>query len=582
MPTSRTFDVVDTPSGREILVKVTGPDVLRDPTLNKGTAFSQAEREALFVDGYFAPHVSTLEEQLARTLASYTELGSEGSKEAVALRRYQFLRALQDRNETLFYAFLARHTEEVMPIVYTPTVGEAIRAFSRIFRTPRGVTFSPVNIGRADVVLEHHPLSDVRMIVATDSSAILGIGDQGYGGIGICIGKLALYTVGGLAPYHALPVSLDVGTDRDTLRNDPLYLGLRAPRLRGEPYFALTDAFVAAVKARYPRAIVQWEDLSKDTAFDVLARYRKVIPSFNDDVQGTGAVTLAGLLSAAALRGRSIVDDVYVVHGAGAGGAGVAAAIVEGLVREGLTREAAHERVLVLDSKGLLTEERAPTLEDYKRPFAQKKARYAAWPCASDVPSLHETIVHAKVTVLIGLSGQPGAFDEAAIAAVGANTDRPVVFPLSNPTASCEALPEEVYRILGPRATVATGSPFGPVTLPSGEVRPVGQGNNAFIFPGLGLGATLVAAREITDAMVLTAAYALVAYTRERHGKDGRIFPPVRELRDVSLYVAARVAHEAITSGVAGAAGLPTDVGALEELARKTAYVPEYVPLRPA
>jgi malate dehydrogenase (oxaloacetate-decarboxylating) len=569
---SRTFDVRRSPDGtrREMVVFGDGLDVLRDPSVNKGTALTHEERQAFHVEGYFPAHVSTLAEQLDRTYASYNELGS-------SLARYQFLRALQDRNETLFYAFLGRHTEELLPIVYTPTVGDAIQAFSRIFRTPRGLTFSTANVARIDTILEHHPLEDVRMIVATDSSAILGIGDQGYGGIGICIGKLALYTVGGLAPYQALPASLDVGTDRKELRDEPLYLGLREPRLRGEAYFAMTDAFVAAVKKRFPRAIVQWEDLSKDTAFDVLERYRKVLPSFNDDVQGTGAVTLAGLLTAAKARKQSIADDVYVVHGAGAGGAGVASAIVEGLVREGLSREAAHRRVMVIDSKGLLTEER--TMEDYKRVFAQPKAFYAEWKIKGQIPSLHETIVNAKATVLVGLSGQRGAFDEAAVRAVGQNTDHPVVFPLSNPTVNCEALPEDVYAWLGSRALVATGSPFPPVTLPSGEVRPIGQGNNAFIFPGLGFGAGLVATREVTDSMVLAAAYALDEYTTKRHLASGRIYPPVSELRQVSLFVAARVAKAAIEAGVATREGLPTDLEGLEKLAAAEAYLPEYLPL---
>lgn len=576
--TSRTFDVRDTQDGREIVTSGDGTDLLRDPTLNKGTAFSLEERERFHLEGYFPPHVSSLEEQLSRTHASYIELALDATKEAAALHRYQFLRALQDRNETLFYAFLARYTEEVLPIVYTPTVGDAIKAFSRLFRTPRGVTFSAANIARADVILEHHPLTDVRMIVATDSSAILGIGDQGYGGIGICIGKLALYTVGGLAPYHALPASLDVGTDRAELRTDPLYLGLRESRLRGAPYFEMTDKFVAAVKKRFPRAIVQWEDLSKDTAFDVLVRYRKEIPSFNDDVQGTGAVTLAGLLTSAKSRGVSITDDTYVIHGAGAGGAGVAGAIVEGLVKEGLSREAAHRRVLVIDSKGLLTEER--TVEEYKKVFAQPKSLYAAWKTAEAIPTLHETIVNARATVLIGLSGQRGAFDEASIAAIGQHTPRPVVFPLSNPTVNCEALPEEIYRILGPRAVVATGSPFPPVTLPSGEVRPIGQGNNAFIFPGLGFGACLVEAKEITDAMVLAASYALVEYTALHHAGSGLVYPPVRELRDVSLFVAARVAKEALDSGVAGRSDLPHDLAHLSALAAASAYQPQYCPIR--
>ena len=567
---SSTFDVVETPAGRELRIAVTGLDVLRSPAINRGTAFTRAERELLDLDGLLPPHESTLDEQLGRMIAEYAEL-------TTPLAKNQFLRALQDRNETLFYALLSRHVEEMMPIVYTPTVGEAIQAYSRLFKTPRGLTFSPRNIARVDGILASHPREDVRMIVATDSSAILGIGDQGYGGIGIAIGKLALYALGGLAPYHALPTSLDVGTNRVSLREDPLYLGLREPRIVGDDYFALTDAFVAGVKKRYPRAVLQWEDLSKDTAFDVLERYRDVLPSFNDDIQGTGAVALAGLLTAARLRGTRIEDDVYVIHGAGAGGAGVASAIVEGLVDAGLTPEAASARVFVLDSKGLLTRDR--TLEPYKRALAQPDVVYSAWNIAGEVPTLLETIRGARATVLVGLSGQPGAFDEAAVRAVGENAARPVVFPLSNPTTSCEALPEDVYRWLGARAVVCTGSPFAPVTLPDGEVRPVGQGNNAFIFPGLGMGATLTCARKITGGMVLAAAHALDAYTTRFHLADGRIYPPVSELHAVSLFVAARVAKQALEEGVAARDDLPRDLDRLHALATAAAYRPEYLPI---
>ncbi len=552
-------------------VSCSGQDLLRDPTINKGTAFTLEEREAFDIDGYLPARVSDLGAQLDRTREAYEVLPTP-------ISRYQFLRALQDRNETLFYAFLSLHMEELLPIVYTPTVGEAIKVFSHIFRTPRGITFSVQNIHRIAPILEHHPLSDVRMIVATDSSAILGIGDQGYGGIGICIGKLTLYTVGGLPPYHALPVSLDVGTDREELLADPLYLGLRAPRLRGARYLELVDAFVQGVKERFPRAILQWEDLSKDTAFEVLERYRKVIPSFNDDVQGTGATALAGLVSAAKLRGVRLTDEVFVVHGAGAGGAGVASAIVEGLVKEGLPREAAHRRVLVLDSRGLLTDERP--MEDYKRPFAQPRSVVAAWTTAGPIPSLHETIVQGRATVLIGLSGQRGAFDEAAVRAVASNTERPVIFPLSNPTVNCEALPEDILSWTHGRALVATGSPFAPVTLASGEAREVGQGNNAFVFPGLGGGAVLAEVREVTDSMVLAASYALAEYTETRgHLGRGLVYPPVRELRDVALHVAARVVAQAVADGVATRQDLPSSLEELEALCRDVAYVPEYLPV---
>ncbi len=546
-----------------------GIGVLRSPLLNKGTAFTAEEREALCIDGLLPPNHSTLEVQSARAYENYTH-------EPNNLAKYTFLRALQDRNETLFFALLSLHIEEMMPIVYTPTVGDAIKAFSHIYRSPRGLGFSSQNIRRAKEIMQGYHLDDVRMIVATDASAILGIGDQGWGGIGISIGKLALYTAGGLAPYSVLPVGLDVGTDRESLRNDPLYLGVRTPRLHGEAYFEIIDAFVHAVKERYPRAILQWEDLSKDTAFDVLARHRDTLPSFNDDIQGTGAVALAGLISACRLKGEPLRDQVFVLSGAGAGGIGVAWAIVKGLQRDGLSEAEAHARVLVLDSKGLLSADR--DMEAYKRPYAQSRERLAGWKIAGTVPTLHETLREAKATVLIGLSGQGGSFDEAAVKQLLSFTSRPIVMPLSNPTTACEVHPAEVLRITDGKALVATGSPFPDVLLPNGATVSVGQGNNAFIFPGLGMGAVLCEASRITDAMVLQASYALAAYTEREHGKDGRMYPHVTELRKVACEVAAHVIQCAHREGVArSSATKALDATELSAFVARASYEPRYL-----
>ena len=575
MALSRHFDIQNDDRGEPVIrVFTDGISVLRTPILNKGSAFTEEERVALCIDGLLPPHESTLEEQSARTYENY-------AREPNNLAKYTFLRALQDRNETLFFALLTRHIEEMMPIVYTPTVGDAIKAFSRLYRSPRGLTFSTKNVRRAREIMQGYHLDDVRMIVATDSSAILGIGDQGYGGIGISIGKLALYTAGGLAPYSTLPVGLDVGTDRESLRDDPLYLGVRAQRLHGDAYFEIIDAFVNAVKERYPRAILQWEDLSKDTAFDVLARHRDTLPSFNDDIQGTGAVALAGLISACRIKGERLRDQVFVLSGAGAGGIGVTWAIVKGLVREGLTEAEAHARVLVLDSRGLLTEDRE--MEAYKRPYAQRRERIRGWEIAGAVATLHETIIGANATVLIGLSGQGGSFDEPAIKALMSFTARPIVMPLSNPTAACEALPSEVLRITGGKALVATGSPFADVRLESGETVSIGQGNNAFVFPGLGMGAVLCEASRITDAMVLQAAYALAAYTEREHGKDGRIYPRVTELRKVACEVAAHVIQCAHREGVARSPATKALAGdELSAFVARASYEPRYLRTLPA
>ncbi|WP_022798165.1 NAD-dependent malic enzyme [Thermus islandicus] len=573
MPVSRYYDVRRDERGeRYLLPFVTGFLLLRLPLLNKGTAFTEEERKVLGLEGLLPPHVSTLEEQKERVYRRYRLIQHP-------LEKHIYLRHLQDRNEVLFYALLVDHLEEMLPILYTPTVGEAVREFSHIYRYPRGFTASTKNIDRIDEALQNVPLEEVRLIVATDSSAILGLGDQGYGGMAISIGKLTLYTaVGGVGPDKTLPVELDVGTDREDLLQDPLYLGVRHKRLRGEAYFQFLDRFVEAVRRRYPKALLQWEDFSKETAFQVLERYRKVLPSFNDDIQGTGAVALAGVLSACRLKGERLRDQVVVVYGAGAGGIGVAWALVEGMRREGLSEEEARARVLVLDSRGLLVEGRG--MEAYKRPFAQREERLSGWRFAGEYPGLLETIRNARATVLLGLSGQGGSFTEPVVRAMLENTPRPVIFPLSNPTSATEALPDDLVYWTEGRALVAAGSPFPPVGF-KGRTIPVGQGNNAFVFPGLGLGAVLARAREVTDGMVLEAAYALYDLTRERFPE--LLYPPVAHLREVSPYVAARVMRKALEEGVAEEERIQgLDLEGLLAFVQSRFWEPKYLPYRPA
>lgn len=563
------FDVVRDATGREVLqVYVDGIELLRLTMTNKGTAFTNEERRALRIDGLLPPGVATLDDQVTVALAALRRTSTD-------LDKYQFLRGLQERHEVLFYALLERNLKELLPIVYTPTVGEAVQKFSQNYQFPRGLSFSPNNIERAEEVCENFPWDDVRMIVATDSSAILGIGDQGYGGLAISIGKLALYTAGGgVSPMHTAPVGLDVGTERADLLEDPAYLGVRQRRLKGEEYLAFFDRFVAGVKARWPKAIIQWEDLAKESAFSVLERYRKVHPSFNDDIQGTGAVTLSGVLEACRRKGAKYTDERILVYGAGAGGVGVAWALWQGLQREGLSAEDAAARIFVLDSKGLLTDDRP--CEDYKKPFAQKRARLENWKFAGQNPNLLETIENARITTLIGLSGQAGSFDEAIVKAMAKNAEHPIVFALSNPTSICEANPADVLRWTDGKAMVATGSPFPAVEL-GGKLIPIGQGNNAFIFPGLGFGAILADATEITDGMVLEAAYALAEYVAEKHGQSLALYPPVDELRAVSLEVAARVILQAQKDGVNQRPALTLD-GA-RQLAQQKAWKAEYLPV---
>ncbi len=519
-------------------VSLDGYALLRLAPTNKGTAFTMEERRALALDGLLPPHVSSMDEQISRTYAGFIKQPND-------LAKYTYLRAMQERNETLYYALLELYLPEMLPIIYTPTVGDAVRNYHNIYQSARGLSLSPENIDRAGEVLHNCHYDDVRMIVATDSSAILGIGDQGYGGVAISIGKLSLYTAGGMSPWRSLPVGLDVGTERSDLLEDPRYLGVRQKRLRGEEYFAFFDRFVEAVTERYPDAVLQWEDLSKDSAFAVHERYRKRLPSFNDDIQGTGAVTLSGVLSACQVRGDKLRDQRIVIFGAGAGGAGVAWELVRGMVAQGLTEKEAMERMFLLDSKGLLSDDRA--MEDYKQPFAKSKDVLA-----QTGKSLLEVVERTKATCLLGLSGQPGTFTEKIVRAMGKNTERPIVFALSNPTTSCEAQPADILAWTAGRAIVATGSPFPPVSF-GGKLYEIGQGNNAFIFPGLGFGAVLAQAREITDKMVMAAAMALTEYTAEHHLAQGLIYPPVTELREVAARVAARVITQAFEDRVARA-----------------------------
>ena len=520
-------------------ISLSGLNLLRSP-LNKGTAFTQQERLAFGLEGLLPPLVVDIEHQLVRTYRGFL-------RQSTDLQKYQFLRALQERNEVLFFAFLERHLDELMPIVYTPTVGAAVEQYSNLYKTARGLIFTTDNIERADTVVANYPWEDVRMIVVTDSSAILGIGDQGFGGLAICIGKLALYTSGGgVSPMNTLPVGLDVGTNRKELLEDPAYLGSHHKRITGEAYFDLLDKFVDAVKKRWPRAVIQWEDFSKEVAFSVLARYRDQLPCFNDDIQGTGAVVLSGLLSACKLKGETLSEQRVVVVGAGAGGVGVAKAIQDGMVQEGLTREQARRQMYVLDGRGLVVE--GKIRGEYKGQVAQFADTFADWGIQGDVPTLMDVVENAKPTMLLGLSGVAGLFGQPIIESMAANHQRPVIFPLSNPTSNCEALPEDIIRWTGGRAIIATGSPFDEVDF-EGQRYSIGQGNNAFVFPGLGFAAILGKVSKITDRMVIASAYALADYHAQRYLEDGLIYPPISALQEASIHVTAEVLRVALEDG---------------------------------
>ncbi len=547
----------------ELQISQTGGDLLHNPILNKGTAFTFAERTAFELHALLPPHVSTMTEQLQRVGENFDRLKTP-------LEKYIQLRALQDRNETLFYAFILSNIEETMPIIYTPTVGQACSEYSHIFRRPRGLYICPNTIDLIDPILRR--FQGIELIVATDGEGILGIGDQGVGGMGIPIGKLSLYTAGaGIHPAACLPVMLDVGTSNEALLADPLYLGTRQKRLRGDAYFDFMDRFVSGVKRNLKNATIQWEDFSKQNAFFLLNRYREEILSFNDDIQGTGAMALAGVLSALRISGSALRDEVFVIFGAGAGGIGVAQQIYAALLKEGLKANQAKSQIYAIDSRGLITVGR-DGVDEYKKPFAHDRDRVSGWRLANpDQIDLLDTIQNGKATVLIGTSGQPNTFTEELARAMLKNTPRPIIFPLSNPTANTEAQPADLYRWTDGKAIVATGSPFPPVEYNDVQ-HLIGQGNNAFVFPGLGLGAIAVGARQITDEMCTAAAVALHEATRD----SGTVFPSIRQFRAIAQAVAFAVARDAIFSGVAAR----KDVDEIEAAIVDRMWYPTYVPYR--
>ncbi|MDF1526873.1 MAG: NAD-dependent malic enzyme [bacterium] len=554
-------------SGEEVVeIDTEGMELLHNPILNKGTAFTTEERKLFRIDGYLPPAVSTLDQQVERRYEGFNDKKSD-------LGKYIYLRALQDRNETLFYALLMRHLKEMIPIVYTPTVGLACQMFSHIFRFTRGVFLSPENISNIDEIFRSLPYRNIEMIVATDSEGILGIGDQGVGGMGIPVGKLSLYTGGaGIHPANCLPVTLDVGTNNEGLLNDPLYLGIRKNRIRGEEYLSFVDKFVQGVKRNFPDTVLQWEDFSKQNAFTLLEKYRDELPSFNDDIQGTGAVVLAGIKGALRISGSSITDQIFAILGAGAGGIGVARQICQSLVAKGLTLEDAKHRIYVLDSRGVVHDGRRE-VDEYKKGLSREAGFSRGWPLANpDQVSLLDLVRNGGVTVLVGLSGVGGSFSEDIVRTMAGNTERPIIFPLSNPTDKTEAAPDNIYRWTEGKAIVATGSPFPDVT--SGDrIFTVGQGNNVFIFPGVGLGALTVGAKAITDEMITAAARRLSEILPQDHLDINCVYPHPAELREVCREIAVAVAGKAMEQGVARK---PVDPAHLEERVRSRMWVPGY------
>ena len=521
-------------------INIKGPDVLRYNYISKGTAFTQDERDKLKLTGYLPPKIKTLEEQVQSSLDIINNKKED-------IEKFIFIRGLFDRNVVLAHAVIATDITRFLSIIYTPTVGQACQQYSSMFRRANGIHLHPKNIDKAEDILRNYSDNDIRVAVVTDNQGILGIGDQGAGGIAICLGKLMLYTQGaGIAPWHCLPISLDVGTDNLKLLTDQNYLGYKHERLKDKDYLNFIEKFSKAFKKVFPNALCQWEDFSKQNAFTIRDAYLHDLISFNDDVQGTGAIALAGIIAAMKVKKEKISDQVFLVHGAGAGGIGIAEQIHTELMENGLSNEQANKKIFTLDSKGIVTSDRK--LELYKEKFA-KDIKTLPWLKSKEDNTLLNTIKNEKVTVLLGTSGQPGCFTKEIVEAVSKNTKRPVILPLSNPTVKAEALPEDIYKWTKGKALVATGSPFAPVEH-NGKKYRIGQMNNAFIFPGVGLGIIASGAKEVLPTFFSAGAHAVAEYITEDEIKDGILCPPLEKLRDVSIKVAKYVGAEAIKCGV--------------------------------
>ena len=558
-----------------------GAELLEVPLLNKDTGFDEKERDVFGLRGLLPPWVATIDEQVSLELEHIRRKSDD-------LERFIGLSSLQDRNETLFYRVLVENLEEFLPIVYTPTVGRACQTFSHIMRRPRGLWITPADKDRIpDLLRNARPdspssgvgVADVRLIVATDNERILGLGDQGAGGMGIPVGKLSLYTAGaGIYPAHTLPVSLDVGTDNEGLLADPMYVGYRHRRLRGGEYDDFLEAFVGAILEVCPRAILQWEDFKQHNAIRILDHYRHRITSFNDDIQGTGAVVLAGILAAVRAVGRPLSEQRFVFLGAGAAGTGIARLVRTALMAEGLDAAGAKRAIVTVDTKGLVFADR-DQLDDDKLEFALTAAELSSYGfdglSPSDRLDLTAVIAGVKPTMLIGTSGMPGAFTESAIREMAAHAERPVIFPLSNPTTKTEAIPADILAWTEGRALIATGSPFDPVTV-NGADHLIGQANNVFIFPGMGLGAIVAEAREITDEMFLLAARTLAEMVTPERLAMGALYPAISELRKVSREIAAKVVCQSRDCGVGR---LYRDEEILDAIDSAMWY-PEYLPYR--
>lgn len=566
---SKDFRIIKTADGeRRLQIDARGVDVLDNPLLNRGTAFTKEQRDALGLHGLLPSVVETIEEQTARSYEQFSSLGTD-------ILKWAFLSQLHDSNEVLFYKLMSEHVAEMLPIVYTPTVGTAIEEFSHIYRRPRGVFLNIEDIDGIEVALESTELAadDVDLIVASDAEAILGIGDWGIGGIDISIGKLAVYTVAaGIDPSRVLAVGLDVGTNRESLLNDPRYMGLKKSRVRGEEYDRFIDAYVAAARERFPNAILHWEDFGAPQARGILARYGDTLCTFDDDIQGTAAVGLACALAGVRVSAGRLIDQQIVVFGAGSAGVGIADLIAAAMREDGLEEQAAFDRIWLLDRPGLLTSD-MDGLHDYQVAYAKNPSMVDGWQNTEGTIQLQDVIDNLHPTMLVGTSGVTGAFSEKAIRSMHANCERPIILPMSNPTPLAEQTPAKLLEWTDGAALVATGSPFGPVAF-NGKTYRIGQANNALFFPGLGLGTIVSRAAQMSEGMFLAGARALASLADPSDPAKG-LLPNIERLHEVSATVAVEVIKTAISEGI-NRAEVPDPIEAVQE----AMWSPEYAEVK--
>ncbi|BCL70273.1 NAD-dependent malic enzyme [Vibrio nigripulchritudo MADA3029] len=528
---------------RPLYIPLAGPALLSTPLLNKGSAFTAEERSSFNLEGLLPESTETIQEQVDRAYQQYKNFESDMDK-------HIYLRNIQDTNETLFYRLVQNHISEMMPIIYTPTVGAACENFSNIYRRGRGIFISYPNRDRIDDLINNATNHNVKVIVVTDGERILGLGDQGIGGMGIPIGKLALYTAcGGISPAYTLPIVLDVGTNNPQRLADPMYMGWRHPRITGAEYNAFVEEFMQAVQRRWPDALIQFEDFAQKNAMPLLERYKDRVCCFNDDIQGTAAVTVGSLIAACHAAGSKLSEQRITFLGAGSAGCGIAEAIIAQMVSEGLSDEQARSQVYMVDRWGLL-QEGMQNLLDFQKKLVQKHENTKGWESDDAGFSLLEVVKNAKPTVLIGVSGAPGLFSKEVIQAMHANCERPIVFPLSNPTSRVEATPNDIIRWTDGAALVATGSPFDPV-IHDGKTFEIAQCNNSYIFPGIGLGVLAVSASRVTDEMLMESSRALAECSPLAQQGTGALLPPLEEIHRVSKRIAFAVGKKAIEQGVA-------------------------------